>query len=79
MPQFLVSQTVEFEVVYLIEAESEEDAQENSGEYFDENKIIDIGLSGYDSPWDINTVDSSEKFEFLSQEQLEPYKKVRIV
>jgi hypothetical protein len=79
MPKFVVTQTVEFEVTCLIEAKNEEDAYDNFGTYFDRNKIIDVELSSYDPPWNITAAEDSEEFEFVSQEVLEPYIRVRIV
>jgi len=62
MKQFIVHQTIEIAMCYLIEAETLLEAQEMDNEAYDRSKIIDIQVLDWDHPW-------------MHEEAVEPYPK----
>ena len=55
MKQFIVQQTIEIAMSYVIEAETLEDAiQMGRDESYDRSKVIDIQVLDWDYPWDVS-------------------------
>ena len=54
MKQFIVQQTIEVAMSYLIEAETLEDAVEMGNEGYDRSKVLDVQVLDWEHPWDVS-------------------------
>ena len=61
MKQFIVHQTVEIAVCYVIEAETLEEARDLGNETYDRSKVIDIQVLDWDYPWDVSEAEAPVK------------------
>lgn len=52
MPKFIIHQTVDLELNWVIDAESVEDALEKAWGNFDSTKVLNIDVLDWDRPWD---------------------------
>jgi hypothetical protein len=52
MPKFIIHQTVDLELNWVIDAESVEDALEKAWGNFDSTKVLSIDVLDWDRPWD---------------------------
>lgn len=52
MPKFIIHQTVDLELNWVIDAESVEDALEKAYGNFDSTKVLSIDVLDWDRPWD---------------------------
>ena len=62
MKQFIVQQSIEVAMSYVVEAETLEDAVEmhpNNG--YDRSKVIDIQVLDWDYPWDVEEAEAPVK------------------
>lgn len=55
--QFIIRQTVEIDLQWLLEAETKQDALENAFGNFDSAKIVDICPLDWAKPWDAEEVE----------------------
>lgn len=58
MKQFIVQQTIEIAMSYVVEAETLEDAVEMGNEGYDRSKVIDIQVLDWDYPWDVSETEA---------------------
>lgn len=68
MKQFIVQQSIEVAMSYVIEAETLKDALEMGNEGYDRSKVIDIQVSDWDYPWDVS--EAEELVKPVSEETL---------
>ena len=61
MKQFIVHQTIEVAMCYVIEAETLEEAQDLGNESYDRSKVIDIQVLDWDHPWDVEEAEAPVK------------------
>lgn len=61
MKQFIVQQSIEVAMSYIIEAETLEDAVEMGNEGYSRSKVIDIQVLDWDSPWDVSETEAPAK------------------
>ena len=61
MKQFIVHQTVEVAVCYVIEANTLEEARDLGNETYDRSKVIDIQVLDWDYPWDVEEAEAPVK------------------
>ena len=54
MKQFIVQQTIEVAMSYLIEAETLEEAIEMGNEGYDRSKVLDVQVLDWEHPWDVS-------------------------
>lgn len=58
MKQFIVHQTIEVAMCYVIEAETLEEARDLGNESYDRSKVIDIQVLDWDYPWDVEEAEA---------------------
>jgi hypothetical protein len=78
MKQFIVRQTVDLDLQWLIEAESVQDALEKAWGNFDISKVVDICPLDWDKPWDAEEV-QGEAPSFLSAEELHKWQELGLL
>ena len=61
MKQFIVHQTIEVAMCYVIEAETLEEALDLGNESYDRSKVIDIQVLDWDHPWDVEEAEAPVK------------------
>lgn len=61
MKQFIVQQSIEVAMSYVIEAETLEDAVEMGNEGYARSKVIDIQVLDWDYPWDVSEAEAPVK------------------
>ena len=61
MKQFIVHQTVEIAVCYVIEAETLEEARDLGNECYDRSRVIDVQVLDWDYPWDVSEAEAPVK------------------
>lgn len=61
MKQFIVHQTIEVAMCYVIEAETLEEARDLGNASYDRNKVIDIQVLDWDYPWDVEEAEAPVK------------------
>ena len=75
MPKFIISQTIDLDLQWIIEAEDVEDAmQKATGRSCDKTKIINVDHLTWDQPYDAcPTLEGDKEFTYLNDEQLLVY------
>jgi|APGre2960657505_1045072.scaffolds.fasta_scaffold122966_3 hypothetical protein len=75
MPKFIISQTIDLDLQWVIEAEDVEDAmQKATGRSCDKTKIINVDHLTWDQPYDACPIpEDYNKFTYLNDEQLLVY------
>ncbi len=75
MPKFIISQTIDLDLQWIIEAEDVEDAmQKATGRSCDKTKIINVDHLTWDQPYDACPIpEDYNKFTYLNDEQLLVY------
>jgi len=78
MKQYIVQQSIDVAIAYVIEAENLEDAENmaSGGSCYDRTKIIDISVLDWDRPWEVMEVE--EKATPLSEEYLTKWEVIGI-
>ena len=61
MKQFIVQQSIEIAMSYVIEAETLEEARDLGNETYDRSKVIDIQVLDWDYPWDVEEAEAPVK------------------
>lgn len=61
MKQFIVQQSIDVAMSYIIEAETLEDAIEMGSEGYDRSKVTDIQVLDWDYPWDVSEAEEPVK------------------
>lgn len=74
MKQFVVHQTIEIAMSYVVEAETLEDAQEMGNEAYDRSKVIDIQVLDWDYPWMVD--EAEEPVKPVSEDTLKYWENV---
>ncbi len=74
MKQFVVHQTIEIAMSYVVEAETLEDAQEMGNEAYDRSKVIDIQVLDWDYPWQVD--EAEEPVKPVSEDTLKYWENV---
>ena len=69
MKQFIVQQSIEIAMSYVIEAETLEEARDLGNETYDRSKVIDIQVLDWDHPWDVEEAEAPVKS--VSEETLQ--------
>lgn len=77
MKKFIIRQTIEVEIHWLIDAEDKDSALEKAWDNFDSSKVTDIYPLSWDKPWDAEEVDGDVRL--AKPEELEPWKAVGIL
>lgn len=78
MKKFIIRQTVELDLQWLVEAESVEDAREKAWGNFDSAKVVDICPLDWDKPWDAEEVEGKAP-SFFSAETLRKWQEVGVL
>lgn len=78
MKKFIIRQTVDIDLQWLIEAESYEDALHKAWGNFDSSKVVDICPLDWDKPWDAEEVEG-EAPSFISADHLRRWQEVGIL
>lgn len=71
MPRFLVSQSVDIDVSYVVEAETLEDALTYGN--FDVTKVVSVDHLDWDKPYDAEEIADGTVLPFLSRQALLVY------
>ena len=71
MPKFLVSQSVDIDISYVVEAETLEDALTYGN--FDATKVVSVDHLDWDKPYDAEEIADGTVLPFLSQQALLVY------
>jgi len=71
MPKYIVSQSVDIDISYVVEAETLEEALTYGK--FDLAKVVSVDQLCWDKPYDAELVEDSSVFRFLTQAELLPY------
>lgn len=61
MKQFIVHQTIDVAMCYVIEAETLEEARDLGNKSYDRSKVIDIQVLDWDYPWDVEEAEAPVK------------------
>ena len=61
MKQFIVQQSIEIAMSYVIEAETLEEARDLGNETYDRSKVIDVQVLDWDYPWDVEEAEAPVK------------------
>lgn len=77
MPRFIVSQSVDIDISYVVEAETLEDALTYGN--FDESKVVSIDHLSWDKPYDAEALEDSKTLRFLTPVELQPYRRAGIL
>jgi len=77
MSKFIVRQSIDIDISYVIEAETLEDALTYGN--FDESKIISIDHLSWDKPYDAEVLEDNAVLRFLTPVELAPYKRAGIL
>lgn len=78
MKQFIIRQTVDIDLQWLIEAEDVKDALEKAWGNFDSAKVVDICPLDWDKPWDAEEVEG-EAPSVLSAKELHKWQEVGLL
>lgn len=78
MKQFIIRQTVDIDLQWLIEAESVQDALDKAWGNFDSAKVVDICPLDWDKPWDAEEVEGKAP-SFISAEHLRKWQEVGVL
>lgn len=78
MKQFIIRQTVDIDLQWLIEAESVENALEKAWGNSDSSKVVDICPLDWDKPWDAEEVEGKAP-STLSAKELHKWQEVGIL
>lgn len=78
MKKFIIRQTVDIDLQWLIEAESVEDALEKAWGNFNIAKVVDICPLDWDKPWDAEEVEGTAP-SFISAERLRKWQEVGVL
>jgi|APGre2960657468_1045069.scaffolds.fasta_scaffold14115_7 hypothetical protein len=71
MPKFLVSQSVDIDISYVVEAETLEDALTYGN--FDVTKVVSVDHLNWDKPYDAEALADGTVLPFLTHQQLLVY------
>lgn len=77
MKKFIIRQTVDLDLQWVIEAEDVQDALEKAWGNFDSSKVIDIQPLDWDHPWDAEEM--SGDVTYLTDEELQKWKDLGIL
>jgi hypothetical protein len=77
MPKFIVRQSVDIDISYVVEAETLEDALTCGN--FDESKIVTFDHLSWDKPYDAEALEDKTVLRFLTPVELAPYKRAGIL
>jgi protein-tyrosine phosphatase len=61
MKQFIVQQSIQVAMSYVIKAETLKDALEMGHEAYDRSQVIDIQILDWDYPWDVSEAEELVK------------------
>ena len=61
MKQFIVQQSIEVAMSYVVEAATLEEARDLGNEGYDRSKVIDIQVLDWDYPWDVSEAETPVK------------------
>ena len=78
MKKFIIRQTIDIDLQWLIEAESYGHALIKAWGNFDSSKVVDICPLDWDKPWDAEEVEGSTP-RTLSAEELRKWQEVGIL
>ena len=74
MKQFIVQQTIEVAMSYVIEAETLEDAVEMGNEGYARSKVLDVQVLDWEHPWDVS--EAEEPCKPISEETLKYWENI---
>lgn len=77
MPKFIIRQSVDIDLQWVVEAEDREDALEKAWGNFDASKVIDIQPLNWDHPWDAEEIEGD--VQTFTDKELEPWKALGIL
>ena len=78
MKKFIVRQTVEIDLQWVVEAEDRDDAREKAWDgKFDHSKVVDIQTLPWDRPWDIE--DCDEEPRYLSEDAIAKWREINVL
>lgn len=75
MKQFIIRQSIDVDVCYVINAENQEQAEEMANDrLYDRSQITDITVLTWDKPWEVTEAEGDFKIKTMSEEALEQWK-----
>lgn len=77
MKKFIIRQTIDLDLQWVIEAEDVQDALEKAWGNFDSSKVIDIQPLDWDHPWDAEEM--SGDVTYFTDEELKQWKDLGIL
>ncbi len=77
MKKFIIRQTIDLDLQWVIEAEDVQDALEKAWGNFDSTKVIDIQPLDWDHPWDAEEM--SGDVTYFTDEELQQWKDLGIL
>ncbi len=77
MKKFIIRQTIDLDLQWVIEAEDVQDALEKAWGNFDSSKVIDIQPLDWDHPWDAEEM--SGDVTYFTDEELQQWKDLGIL
>jgi hypothetical protein len=73
MKQFIVQQSIDVAMCYVVEAESLEEAEDMSRDgFYHRSKIIDISVLNWDRPWEVMEA-GEDVLQPMSEEELKQW------
>jgi hypothetical protein len=75
--KFIIRQTIDLDLQWVIEAEDVQDALEKAWGNFDSSKVIDIQPLDWDHPWDAEEM--SGDVTYFTDEELQQWKDLGIL
>lgn len=77
MKKFIIRQTIDLDLQWVIEAEDVQDALEKAWGNFDSSKVIDIQPLDWDHPWDAEEM--SGDVTYFTDEELQQWKDLGVL
>lgn len=78
MKQFIIRQTIDLDLQWMVEAESVEDALAKAWGNFNSANVVDICPLDWDKPWDAEEVEGKAP-STLSEQELRKWKELGVL
>lgn len=79
MTKFIIHQTIDLELNWVIDAESVEDALEKAYGNFDATKVLSMDVLSWDRPWDATEALPEEDLKFMSKDTFSKWMEVGVL
>jgi hypothetical protein len=74
MKQFVIRQSIDVDVCYVIMAENQEQAEDMANDrLYDRSQIADITVLTWDKPWEVTEAEGDFEIKTMSEEALQQW------